>query len=304
MKIKTEDEILDEARKLKSQIVLRKNDLYRRDADFNFIAFPSMMNTMTVMNGARNFVMTEHPFFQPFYILPILYGYQYCCYFQNDLENNIYSTTALFFTDVRRFDQILTNFHVPERFFHPIKLTSLSLIQAYYYFHISKAQTTSNFEKILKYALIVGNNFICDAINEKVASNHSIYIHIPVKILTSALFGSINFILASKSFPAIKQSIRTYIGKMLFFKDKIEEFPENLDVPEELQCTICRSLLNNPMILGCNFYCKDCINHWLNENEVDPADGLPATKRSLYPSPEMKHFCCQYYKLKIANTNQ
>lgn len=61
------------------------------------------------------------------------------------------------------------------------------------------------------------------------------------------------------------------------------------EVDEELLCTICGQVLQEPVqIQHCEHcFCKCCINEWLNHQQICPVDRNPVIREELIPAPRI-----------------
>lgn len=68
---------------------------------------------------------------------------------------------------------------------------------------------------------------------------------------------------------------------------------------QELQCTLCRRLLEEPSHTKCEHdFCKACINAWLDKSNLCPTCNLPVQPRDVKTNPSLKTVVLQFKMLQ------
>jgi hypothetical protein len=60
---------------------------------------------------------------------------------------------------------------------------------------------------------------------------------------------------------------------------------------EELTCSICQDIFRNPVVANCclQTFCEQCINKWLETNNICPFDRKSLNKNQLSLSPRFEN---------------
>lgn len=301
---KTEKDILDVSSLIRNYYISNQNSIFKRNApSFYYTRFPTAVTSLSILKMANRSEPIEHLLIRDtFYPLFIVLTIPNIAENQNDTKHYLSAITLYFFGNLHFLDQYFYNLGIKSSLIPSIKLASLSVLQSYAYMNMTKAVVPNKYNKILRVSSVIGLNFLSNYLHGLFLKHTNVFATDLLDAAVSFAVGPLSYKISTEGFSWISNELYRLFAKLTLRAPVVPEVPPDVRIPEQLQCLICRSLLRDPTLVGCNFYCKECINTWLSDSNLDPANGLPTSMRTARATPTMKHLCYQYYKLNIQPT--
>ena len=145
---------------------------------------------------------------------------------------------------------------------------SMRSFHGFHSYSISDFLLTTSIISISHYITAIITNQICN-----------LFPIIPPKLIAMTISSISSKIIQRFSLYGVKDGLNWltegllyYISK--FFKKNYNNLPEDIDIPNNMTCCICRDLLNQPVESLGFYFCNECINNWLSKgSQLHPVTG-------------------------------
>ena len=297
---KTEKEIDETAQEIRNYLLSVQRTHFARDKPHFSLTYPTMLvNQNTIAFHSVGKTHTPNATAALLYILvSTLYNTTETT--KDDRSFFLASLTINFFFPTTIVPSILKSLSVPESKIPNFSLVALSGIQVFSYQHIFKTINSNSLDLISRYVSVTVINFLQRFIIEKTRNLNQflrLIINFSVQLITASLVQKISTV-------GIMQLITDTVESVLNFyieEEEMERLPDDVDfeIPSSIECNICHSLLVKPVVVSNNFYCKECMDMWLRERDLDPMSGLPINHDEIKRNIPMEKLVKNYYNIIV-----
>ena len=298
---KTLKEIDETAQELRNYLLTVQRTHFARDKPHFSKTYPTMViNQFTIGKHCLGIEPIRTPTSTLIYVLfSTLYNIDETT--KDDRSFYLTSLTINFFAPSNIIPRLLRSLSVPESQIPDFHLIALSGIQVYSYQHIFKTINANMLDLFSRYVSVTLLNFLQRTIILKSRKINSYLLRMMISLGTSLALATLNQKIATVGIPqliadSIEAFLNFYVGDA-----EMERLPDDLDmdVPTSIQCVICRGLLVQPVVVSNNFYCKECLERWMKDNDLDPMTGLPINHDEIKRNIPMEQLVKNYYDLKM-----
>ena len=303
---KTYKEIDETAQELRNYLLSVQRTHFARDKPHFSNTYPTMViNQNTIGKFSLGIEPMRTPTSTLFYVLTsALYNIDETT--KDDRSFFLTSLTINFFAPSNIIPKLLRAFSVPESKIPDFHLIALSGIQVYSYQHIFKTINANVFDLISRYVSVTLINFMQRYAIVQTRNIRSPIIKMAIVFITNFVTATLIQKISTVGIPqlitdTVEAFLNLYIGEA-----EMDRLPDDLDmdIPSSIQCIICRGLLVQPVVVSNNFYCKECLDRWMKDNDLDPMTGLPINHEEIKRNIPMEQLVKTYYDLKMKEINQ